>query len=118
MKQASFAQYHGFARKPLKTTKAEYLKRMVETIIMQITRTGRACENGSQSRSIFRFFWIVIINVMSFGELRCDPQTKGCTFGIRFLFAILVHKVSSATAVASPQQLANRVALRAVALET
>ena len=61
------------------------------------------------------FFWIVIINVMSFAVLR---TTKGCTFGIRFLFDILVHKVSSETAVASPQQLENRVALRAVVLET
>ena len=32
MKQGTFAQYHGFARKPLKTRKAEYLKKMNEIV--------------------------------------------------------------------------------------
>ena len=32
MKQASFAQYHGFACKLLKTWKAEYLKKMNEIV--------------------------------------------------------------------------------------
>ena len=32
MKQASFAQHFGFARQPLKTRKAEYLKKMNEIV--------------------------------------------------------------------------------------
>ena len=54
-------------------------------------------------------------------ELHCDPQTKGCTLGIR-IFIIFINKVSSTTAVAVAvalsQQLANRVTLRAVSFET
>ena len=91
MKQASFAQYHGFARKPLKTRKAEYLKKMNEIVpwdeLLAILKpyfpeTGR----GRPRRNLEQLFRMYCISLWyNLGDAACEEACYDTPVFRRFL---------------------------------